>query len=204
VSGIPVGTEFETLVLLCGTALNNAIYSCKYGDFVFIYIDLQAFWSNTVATIFLRSQSMTESDTYNVVLCGDILAGFEVTEVVAAFAQMFKLSPEKAGSMVGSCVTIKKEVELQVAESYRQKLAEIGIDVKLEKLGGADELSLEPMQQRVLSADGSEQHMVEAGQMICPKCNFLQPKAEECTNCGVYIHKVIGMLNEDEDLNSHD
>ena len=147
---------------------------------------------------------MTESDTYNVVLCGDILSGFEVTEVVAAFAQMFKLSPEKAGSMVGSCVTIKKEVELQVAESYRQKLAEIGIDVKLEKLGGADELSLEPMQQRVLSADGSEQHMVEAGQMICPKCNFLQPKAEECTNCGVYIHKVIGMLNEDEDLNSHD
>ena len=147
---------------------------------------------------------MTESDTYNVVLCGDILPGFEVTEVVAAFAQMFKLSPEKAGSMVGSCVTIKKEVELQVAESYRQKLAEIGIDVKLEKLGGADELSLEPMQQRVLSADGAEQHMVEAGQMICPKCNFLQPKAEECTNCGVYIHKVIGMLNEDEDLNSHD
>ena len=147
---------------------------------------------------------MTESDTYNVVLCGDILPGFEVTEVVAAFAQMFKLSPEKAGSMVGSCVTIKKEIELQVAESYRQKLAEIGIDVKLEKLGGADELSLEPMQQRVLSADGSEQHMVEAGQMICPKCNFLQPKAEECTNCGVYIHKIIGMLNEDEDLNSHD
>ena len=147
---------------------------------------------------------MTESDTYNVVLCGDILSGFEVTEVVAAFAQMFKLSSEKASSMVGSCVVIKKEVELQVAESYRQKLAGIGIDVELKKNGDVDELSLEPMQQRVSSADGSEQHMLDAGQMICPKCNFLQPKAEECTNCGVYIHKVIGMLNEDEDLNSHD
>jgi hypothetical protein len=188
----------------CATALENGIYPCKNGVFVYIYIDLQAFWSDTVATIFLRSQSMTESDTYNVVLCGDILPGFEVTGVVAAFAQMFKLSPEKASSMVGSRVVIKKEVELQVAESYRQKLAGIGIDVKLEKLGDLDELSLEPMQQRVSSADGSEQHMLDDGQMICPKCNFLQPKAEECTNCGVYIHKVIGLIYEDEDLSSND
>jgi hypothetical protein len=147
---------------------------------------------------------MAESDRYNVVLSGDILSGFEVATVVDAFAQMFKLSPEKASSMVGSHVVIKKEVELQVAESYQQKLFGIGIDVKLEKLGDLDELSLEPMQQRVSSADGSEQHMVEAGQMICPKCNFLQPKAEECTNCGVYIHKVIGMVHEDEDHNTQD
>ena len=147
---------------------------------------------------------MTESATYNVVLSGDILPGFEVTKVVAAFAQMFKLSPEKASSMVGSCVVIKKEVELQVAESYQQKLAAIGIDVELKKLGGGAELSLEPMQQRVSSADGSEQHMLDAGQMICPKCNFLQPKAEECTNCGVYIHKVIGLQNEHEDPSSND
>jgi hypothetical protein len=147
---------------------------------------------------------MTESDTYNVVLSGDILSGFEVSTVVDAFAQMFKLSPEKASSMVGSYVVIKKEVKLQVAESYQQKLSGIGIDVKLEKSGDLDELSLEPMQQRVSSADGAEQHMLEAGQMICPKCNSLQPKAEECTNCGVYIHKVLGMVNEDDDLNSQD
>jgi hypothetical protein len=147
---------------------------------------------------------MTESAAYNVVLSGEILSGFEDTKVVAAFAQMFKLSPEKAGSMVGSCVVIKKEVELQVAESYRQKLAGIGIDVELKKLGDSAELSLEPMQQRVSNPDGSEQHMLDAGQMICPKCDFLQPKAEECSNCGVYIHKVIGLLNEDEDLSSND
>ena len=147
---------------------------------------------------------MTESATYNVVLSGDILSGFEVTEVVAAFAQMFKLSPEKASSMVGSCVVIKKEVELPVAESYQQKLTAIGIDVELKKLGDLDELSLEPMQHRVSSADGSEQRMVEDGQMICPKCNFLQPKAEECSNCNVYIHKVLGLINEGEDLDLKD
>ena len=101
-------------------ALENSKFPCKNGDFVYIYIDLQAFWSDTVATIYLRSQSMTESATYNVVLSGDILPGFEVTKVVAAFAQMFKLPPEKASSMVGSRVVIKKEVELRVAESYQQ------------------------------------------------------------------------------------
>lgn len=147
---------------------------------------------------------MSESPTYNVVLSGELLPGFETATVADAFAKMFKLSPEKALSMVGSCVVIKKEVELRIAESYRQKLAGIGIDVELKKLGGAAELSLEPMQQRVSSADGSEQHMLDADQMICPKCNFLQPKAEECTNCGVYIHKVIGLLNGDEDLSSND
>jgi hypothetical protein len=147
---------------------------------------------------------MTESATYNVVLCGDILPGFELTKVVAAFAQMFHLSPEKASTMIGSCIVIKKEVELQVAESYRHKLAGIGIDVELKKQGDVDELSLEPMQERVTSADGAEQHMLDAGQMICPKCNFLQPKAELCSNCGVYIHKVIGLINEDEDLSSND
>jgi hypothetical protein len=147
---------------------------------------------------------MPESTTSNVVLSGDILPGFEVTKVVAAFVQMFKLSPEKASSMVGSCLVIKKEVELQVAESYRQKLAAIGIDVELKKLGGGAELSLDPMQQRVSSADGAEQHMLDASQMICPKCNFLQPKTEECTNCGVYIHMVIGLQNEHEDPSSND
>jgi len=149
---------------------------------------------------------MTESATYNVVLSGDILSGFETTTVVNAFAQMFKLSPEKASSMVGSCIVIKKEVELQVAESYQQKLTAIGIDVELEKLGEANELtlSLEPMQERVTSTDGSEQHMLDAGQMVCPKCKTLQPKAEACADCGVYIHKVLGMANADDDAASQD
>jgi hypothetical protein len=61
---------------------------------------------------------MTESATYNVVLSGDILSGFEFTTVVDAFAKMFKLSPEKASSMVGSQLVINKDVELRVAESY--------------------------------------------------------------------------------------
>ena len=147
---------------------------------------------------------MTESATYNVVLSGDILSGFEITTVVNAFAEMFKLSPEKASNMVGSQVVIKKEVELQIAESYQQKLTSIGIEVELKKLDDPIELSLEPMQERVPGADGAEQPMVEVGQMLCPKCKFLQQKAEECVNCGVFIHKLLGMAAASEELGPSD
>jgi hypothetical protein len=147
---------------------------------------------------------MTESATYNVVLSGDILSGFEITTVADAFAKMFNLSPEKARSMVGSQIVIKKEVELQVAESYQHKLTSIGIEVELKKLGDPTELSLEPMQERVPGADGAEQPMLEVGQMLCPKCKSLQEKAEECVNCGVYIHKVLGMADASGKLGSRD
>jgi hypothetical protein len=147
---------------------------------------------------------MTESATYNVVLSGDLLSGFEITTVVDAFAKMFKLSPEKASSMVGSQLVIKKDVELRVAESYQQKLTSIGIEVELKKLGDPSELSLEPMQERVSGVDGAEQPMVETGQMLCPKCKILHEKAEECANCGVYIHKVLGMATASEELGSRD
>ena len=147
---------------------------------------------------------MSESPTYNVLLSSELISGFETATVVDAFARMFKLSPEKAVSMIGSRLVVKKAVELQVARTYQRKLNAIGIEVNLEILGGLDELSLEPMEQRVSSADGSEDHLLEPGQMLCPKCKVLQPKAEECSSCGVYIHKVLGLASADEDLNQHD
>jgi hypothetical protein len=147
---------------------------------------------------------MSDSFSYNVVLSGELLAGYETASVVDAFAKMFKLSGEKAVSMVGTRVVIKRGVELQLAKTYQKKLAAIGIEVNLELPEATSELSLEPLQQRVSSADGSEQHLLEPGQMLCPKCSFLQPKAEECVNCGVYIHKVIGLAAAGANIKSGD
>ena len=44
---------------------------------------------------------MTESATYSVLLSGNLKSGFEAEQVVDAFARLFKLTPEKAGSIVG-------------------------------------------------------------------------------------------------------
>jgi hypothetical protein len=141
---------------------------------------------------------MTESATYNVILSGDLLCGFDNAGAVDAFAKLFKLPHDKASAMLGTKIVIKKEVELTVAQSYQQKLAAIGIDVTLKKQGDVSELSLEPMQEQVVDADGST-HQISSGNMICPKCKFNQSRAEKCSHCGVFIHKVIGLTDEYQD-----
>ena len=74
---------------------------------------------------------MTDSPTYNVVLSGELLPGYETATVVDAFVRIFKLSPEKAISMVGTHRVIEKEVELQVAKTYQKKLRNASIVVFL-------------------------------------------------------------------------
>jgi hypothetical protein len=145
---------------------------------------------------------MTESATYNVILSGNLLCGFDNAGAVDSFAKLFKLPHDKASAMVGTKMVIKKEIELTVAQSYQQKLATIGIDVTLKKQGDVSELSLElslePMQERVADTDGSKQQ-ISGGNMICPKCKFNQPQAEKCSHCGVFIHKVIGHTDDYQD-----
>jgi len=141
---------------------------------------------------------MTESATYNVILSGNLLSGFETGTVVDAFAKMFKLPPEKARAMVGTRVVIKKEVELSVAKSYQQKLSAIGIDVKLEKHGDVGEQSLAPIQDDPVDGERGEPGAGLPGSehMVCPKCKFKQDRADECIQCGVFIHKVIKQAAE--------
>ena len=129
---------------------------------------------------------MTDSATYSVLLSGDLKSGFKAEQVVDAFARLFKLTPEKAGAIIGKRFVVKHEVELSVAKAYEEKLLAIGVDVRLEQDGGIDELELEPVQPP-LSKDGVQ---IEAGEMICPKCDLKQAKAEECSGCGVIIDKV--------------
>ena len=140
---------------------------------------------------------MTESATYSVLLSGDIKPGFEPEQVIDAFARLFKLTPKKASAIIGKRFVVKHEVELSVAKAYREKLLAIGVDVQLEQDGGIDELELEPVQQPI-SKDGVQ---IEPGEMICPKSDLKQAKAEECSGCGVIIekaHKVQEQIAEAE------
>ncbi|MCP4335268.1 MAG: hypothetical protein GY785_21660 [Gammaproteobacteria bacterium] len=129
---------------------------------------------------------MIESATYSVLLSGDLKSGFEPEQVVDAFARLFKLTPEKASNIVGKHFVVKREVELSVAKAYKEHLSAIGVDVRLKRDGGIGELELEPVQPP-LSKDGVQ---VEPGEMICPKCDMKQAKAEECRGCGVFVDKV--------------
>ena len=144
---------------------------------------------------------MTESATYSVLLSGDLKTGFEPAQVVDAFASLFKLTPEKAGAIIGKRFVVKKEVELSVAKAYQEKLVAIGVDVKLERDGGTGELELEPVQTPVFK-DGVQVEPLGADEMICPKCELKQTRAEECSGCGVIIdkvHKIQQQMAETED-----
>ena len=136
---------------------------------------------------------MTESATYSVLLSGDLKSGFEPEQVVDAFARLFKLTPEKASAIIGKRFVVKHEVELSVAKAYQEKLSAIGVDVRLEQDDGTGELELEPVKPP-LSKDGVQ---IEAGEMICPKCDLKQAKAEECSGCGVIIDKVHKILERE-------
>jgi hypothetical protein len=140
---------------------------------------------------------MTESATYSVVLSGNLKAGFDPDSAVEAFARLFKLSPEKAGAIVGTRAVLKREVELKVAKTYQQKLAAIGIDVQLKKHGGI-ELELEPVEDPGSAQAGGAGHL-DSGEMICPKCQLKQAKAEECSGCGVIIQKFLQRTAESGD-----
>lgn len=43
------------------------------------------------------------------------------------------------------------------------------------------------------AAENAEASTVPDGQMVCPKCELVQPKAEQCSGCGVYVKKALAM-----------
>jgi hypothetical protein len=136
---------------------------------------------------------MMESATYSGVLSGNILSGFETDTATSAFSEMLNLPPDEAEAIMTSRFVVEKEVELHVAETCKEKLAEIGVDALLQRHGGIDELSLEPMGEDNSPADETDEDGGLPGSdiMVCPKCDFERERADCCAQCGVYIHKII-------------
>ena len=141
---------------------------------------------------------MNGSATYSVVLSGNLKSGFELERVIDGFSRLFKLPPEKASRIVGTEFVVKRDVELQVAKTYKDKLSGIGVEVLLKRDGGVEELALGPVQAPG-SDDDAQSAPLSAEEMLCPKCALQQPEAEECSGCGVIIAKVLQQLSASAD-----
>lgn len=73
-------------------------------------------------------------DQYNIVLSGDLLAGFERAAVVEAFAKAFKCTEIVANEKVsGKKLILKKSLELNMAERFQKALTKMGIESYLEE-----------------------------------------------------------------------
>lgn len=91
------------------------------------------------------------SDTrYDVVFSGELHEGFELDEVKANFARLFKQAEDKVEQIFShSNVTIKSNLEKPAAEKYQQALAKAGARVTLQEKDTDASLSLtiEPTQE---------------------------------------------------------
>ena len=53
-----------------------------------------------------------------------------------------------------------------------------------------------PAPAQVQSAPTAENSDIPEGKMVCPKCELLQDKAEQCAGCGVYIAKAQAQMGQ--------
>jgi hypothetical protein len=146
---------------------------------------------------------MSDAFTYNVIVNGEILDSFERPQVHEAFAQLFKLSPEKSSQFLSAERIIKKEVDLKQAHLYKRKLENIGLVVRLivnqpVVSVASQKLSLTPMEGEPVAE--SEQLTEPTGvEFICPKCAVPQTKGQFCIGCGVCFQKLAPPLAQPGD-----
>jgi hypothetical protein len=167
-----------------------------------------------------------DTSTYSIVSAGETHQDFELEHVLHAFAQMFKISPEKARGFVESPRTLKKDLDHPTAYKYKQQLEKIGLKVELKRHAAAVSqdalsLSIEPINEPVadkptlaLAIDDNDQFSnsdqilkdtkvaQNSRQIVCPKCLLEQEKGEQCVGCGVYMHKV--QASQTERANNED
>lgn len=131
---------------------------------------------------------------YNIEFSGELLAGHELDSVKANLAQLFKCPLEKIEPLFsGQTVTLKRNLSEAEAEQYLGALRRAGAAVR--KQPDSVQLSLmatedhpEP-NQAPLAAE-------QAPLMSCPKCGHQQPKAAECSACGIIIEKYLARQAE--------
>ncbi|WP_097458694.1 hypothetical protein [Mangrovitalea sediminis] len=143
---------------------------------------------------------MEEPSTYNVVIEGQLHSGFDIEQVCDALAAVFKVSPEKAATLLKSRRVLKKDVDQAVALKYKQKLESIGVVVTLERQAPPASAPQESPGLLLVPKDEEPdpEPSVSGGssapaksQRLCPQCKSLQPvSARRCEACGFALHQV--------------
>ncbi len=150
---------------------------------------------------------------YNVICTGCALDGFILDDVITAFATAFKITPEKAKDFLSVRRTLKKSLSQAQSETYLDRLTAIGVEAVLElieavaiptsglslmpvegeddaEVGDIGEAKRNPADSLTMAKPGASANGT-AGQITCPKCNVKQAKAAQCSNCGVFMDKVM-------------
>jgi len=157
----------------------------------------------------------TQEKKFNVVYSGKLLNGFDIQQVASSIAPLFKLPIEDAKIFLRKRRVIKKRQLVAHAEQYKAKLENCGMHMELEEAQTIKPpigLALEPIegeetqtapieyQQNNSDTGKFETRLINprANTIVCPKCNLEQEQAEQCSGCGVYIHKLLKKQEEQQ------
>lgn len=126
---------------------------------------------------------MTEP-RFKIVFDGELMPNVSLEQTQSNLAELFKSSAERIASLFsGSPVVLKRDLGEDEARQYQQALQKAGAKVRLE----AEQASLS-----LADIDGATPQVAsDANSMDCPKCGHQQPKASECSACGVIIEKYL-------------
>jgi hypothetical protein len=152
---------------------------------------------------------MTNTKTFDVICSGKIKPGYDIQQVQENFASLLKISTEKAKTIVGTKRTLKKQLDANKANLYKQKLEDIGLVVTLKSnavaSGAGMTLALEPTEEELqqqqtnnLIPSAINSFNADPGLITCPKCGLEQTKTTECSGCGVIISKVLARGTESQ------
>ncbi|MGB7573314.1 MAG: YIP1 family protein [Thermodesulfobacteriota bacterium] len=147
--------------------------------------------------------------SYKVIFLGLSVIGLEEeTRLIGGLQKKFKLSPEKAESLLQRVpVVVKKGLSKEEAERYVRAFEEIGGRIKVEE----EEESIPTLD---ITHDYEPEHRPEPGprpepkpafiykpepekkaftkgMVTCPQCGFEQPETDECVKCGVIMSKYV-------------
>lgn len=146
---------------------------------------------------------MSNFITFNVVSTGERVEGFDAPTVRATLEGPMRLPPAQAEKFFDKRRILKKGLMQAEAEKICRRLAKLGIVTEIEKVEPRLNkpivgLELEPVDdEEVPPAAGPEndqgstpQSPSASGTMSCPKCGQEQAASEQCTQCGVWFHKI--------------
>ena len=151
--------------------------------------------------------------SYKVIFLGLSVIGLEEeTRLIGGLQKKFKLSPEKAESLLQRVpVVVKKGLSKEEAERYVRVFEEIGGRVKVEEEeepiptldithdyepehragpGTRPEPNPEPKPAFSYKPE-PEKKAFTKGMVTCPQCGFEQPETDECVKCGVIVSKYV-------------